>query len=391
MRGTRCSTSTSRVDGDFERLRPGIAAIEDQGFALQRAIGGERNLAPRQHLAAVLDAQAGPGAAHSVAAQRNGGAQPGLRQRAGGQHHGLNFDVLIGMVVAEAHGVDGDALAADGGDGVPADAAGVIGSIAQHHHRAQRQGRRFGHRLFQGVAKAGGGLGARKLAGILNAIGRGAELVEAHLEAAAQRLQQAIVQDLLRGGLARAGAIGDRHAARIVHQHGDHVLLRPERGHAQGGMPEQEQNQGRHRRFEQPDGQGPRPAEHATIAPDVPEQPSRRCQDGDGQHPRGPGGQKDEAAFVKKASRVFEQELEHEVHVRAVGRYRCRRAAGGRELRNSGAFHEALVWCQHIMSCVAGSGAGRLLPGHFGRRTPHACPCRSTRRYATIVNGPKRA
>ena len=43
--------------------------------------------------------------------------------------------------------------------------------------------------------------------------------------------------------------VGDGHGARIVHQHRDHVLLRPQRGHAQRRMPEQKQEQRRHARF----------------------------------------------------------------------------------------------------------------------------------------------
>ena len=61
------------------------------------------------------------------------------------------------MLAAEADGVDRDALAADGGDGLQVDAAGVIGAVAEQHDGSQRQRRGFRQHALQGVADARGG------------------------------------------------------------------------------------------------------------------------------------------------------------------------------------------------------------------------------------------
>ena len=67
------------------------------------------------------------------------------------------------MLVAETDGVDGDALAADGLDGLEVDAAGVVGAVAQQHDGAQRQGGRLAEHALESLADARGGRGAGEL------------------------------------------------------------------------------------------------------------------------------------------------------------------------------------------------------------------------------------
>ena len=93
------------------------------------------------------------------------------------------------MLLAEADGVDGNALAADGGDGGEVDAAGVIGAVGEQHDGAQGQGRGFGENALQGISDAGSGRGGGEVVGIGDALGLFAELVEADLEAAGEGLE----------------------------------------------------------------------------------------------------------------------------------------------------------------------------------------------------------
>ena len=64
---------------------------------------------------------------------------------------------------AEPDGVDGNALALDFGDGFEIDAAGVVGAVAQQHHRADGQRRRVRQHFFQAVADVRGGRGGVQL------------------------------------------------------------------------------------------------------------------------------------------------------------------------------------------------------------------------------------
>src|SRR5262249_56535718 len=112
-----------------------------------------------------------------------------MRQGPGGRDGVDNFNVAVGVLAAEADGVDGNALAADGVDGVEIDAAGIVGAVAEEDHRAQREGGRFGEDALEGVADAGGGGSSVQLRGVGNAFDVFAKFVDTDLEALAEFLE----------------------------------------------------------------------------------------------------------------------------------------------------------------------------------------------------------
>ncbi len=248
----------------------------------------------------------------SPALQRDGGGQLGIRQGARGHHGVRDFNVFVGMLLAEADGVYGNALPSNGRDGGEVDAARVVRAIAQHDDRAQRQRGGFGQYALQRFAQAGGGGAGCKLVGFLNPLRLAAELVKPYLEAIAETFEHSGIEDGLCRGLARAGRIVDGHAARIVHQDRHHVLLGAQGGDAQRGVPEQKENEGDEAAFEQPDGDGARSGEHSVIAAHMPEEGSGSGQNGDGERPHRPRRQENELALMENAGRIFEQEFEHE-------------------------------------------------------------------------------
>ena len=243
--------------------------------------------------------------------QGDGGGQFGIRQGARGDYGIGDFDVLVGMFLAEADGVDGNALPPNGGDGGEVDTAGVIRAIAQHDDGTERQRGRFGQHALQSLTEAGGGGGRGELIGLLNPFRLAAELVKSYLEAIAEAFEHAGIEGGLGRRLARSGGIVDRHAARIVHQNSHHVLLGAESGDTERGVPEQEQDEGDEAAFEQPDGQRAGSGEHAMMTAHVPEKYSGNGQNRDRQHPERPRRQEDELAFMEDAGRVFEQKFEH--------------------------------------------------------------------------------
>ena len=60
------------------------------------------------------------------------------------------------MLASEADGMHGNALAADGCNGIQIDAARVVGAVAQENDRAQGQRRRFRQHTLERIADARG-------------------------------------------------------------------------------------------------------------------------------------------------------------------------------------------------------------------------------------------
>ena len=205
------------------------------------------------------------------------------------------------------------------------------------------------------------GCGRPRALGLLTPLRLLAELVQPHLEALAQRFQQPAVEHRLGGRLARARCVGQGHAARVVHQYGHHVLLRPQRGDAQSRVPQQKKDQRHQTRFEQPDNHRPHPAQHPVMASHMPEKQPRGREDGERQQPQRPGRQEDEMALMKNAGRVFKQDLEHEVQIMI---WTCSSQPGVTE--SPRLSHEALV-------CETGyhgyTGRGRACPAPTSCKT----------------------
>ena len=300
-----------RVHRDFNRLGPRRPAAEDQGLRLQLPALFKGDVLRHQHFSALAYGQLALAAGEAPTLQGDRGRQFGIRQGARRHDSVGDLDVLVGMLLAEADGVYGNALPPDGRDGRQVDTARVIRAIAQHDDRAQGQRRGFGQDPLQRFTEARGRGACRELVGFLNSLRLAAKFVKSHLEAIAETFEHPGIERGLRRRLARSGRIVDRHAARIVHQNRHHVLLGTQRRDTQRGVPEQKQDEGDQPAFQQPDGQRARSGEHAVIAAHVPEKRSGSGQNGNRQHPDRPRRQEDELALMEDAGRIFEQKFEH--------------------------------------------------------------------------------
>ena len=233
------------------------------------------------------------------------------------------------LLAAEADGVNGDVAVAQRRDRLDVDAAGVVGAVAQQHDRADGQIGGFVGQLLEAVADVRGRRGGLQLleigdAGQLGCRGdRGAS--ETSFASAGER---AVLERLDRLSLPRGSVFRDRHAARVVHQDGDDVLLRLQLGDRDRRLPQQERAAPRParteaarcapaRQFLEPDAIARQArAQSSTRGPAA---ATIRWQP---QDPRRPGAEQDEVALGEDRARILEEKLEHE----GVGQVPRRRA-----------------------------------------------------------------
>ena len=76
-------------------------------------------------------------------------------------------------------------------------------------------------------------------------------------------------------------------------------------------MPQQEEQQGHHAGFEQPDSERASAGKQSVVAANVKEERRAGGDYGKGKHPQRPGCKQDELSFMKQAGRIFEEKFEH--------------------------------------------------------------------------------
>ncbi len=233
----------------------------------------------------------------------------------------VEFNVMGGVLASEAHGVNGNVASAEGADGVGADAPGIIVTIAEEHHGADGQVGSFIAQLLEAVANASGGcVGLQILEGV-DAGGHCVDAIKAGLKRPVEIGQDSVLQGVDGLSLAGDAVLGYSHAARIVDQHGDDVLLRLQLGDGDRGLPQQDQHERSQEGLQSPDDPGSPTAHdgrgfgHASA--DEPGQTGGRDQDQQHQYPLRPCAQESELAACIDGARILKKEFEHGV----VGRW----------------------------------------------------------------------
>ena len=216
--------------------------------------------------------------------------------------------------LADADGEDRNRSRLERGERLVDRGVGGVRAVGQHHQAGQRQARELVARAVERRRQACGGAAELQLAGRGDAFGRRREAEEADDEFLRQRGQQGrgrAVQLLLHERAARlAVAIGDRHAARVVDEDAEEILLR-HRGLEDQRRPEQADQ-------EDADHSQPQRDEHRAIDPLVGRRHAavgQQREDGDRgrDHDRqqhGPGQTPGEIALLKQQRRILEQKAE---------------------------------------------------------------------------------
>ena len=143
-----------------------------------------------------------------------------------------------------------------------------------------------------GVLRAGYGFE------ILNALEVGTRTVDAYLKAALQLVEQTGVQQLFGGIDSGTGILLEQHAARVVDNYGNHVLLRLEGGDAERRPPEHDEEQTEYKGLNGGDGNPAQAFEIVTLPlEDCVAEPRDQSEAKNDEEPHGPSGGEKEFTF----------------------------------------------------------------------------------------------
>jgi hypothetical protein len=168
--------------------------------------------------------------------------------------------------------------------------------------------------------EAVGNVGGRRARLQLLEIGNARELavnaIQARLEFLLQPRERAPLQRVDRLSETRRSAfLTRRHAARVVHEDRDDVLLRLQLADHHDRLPDERQQHRDQRGLKQPDHAGAPGSERRDRAwqprANHPREDRRGCRDREPQDPRWPRSEQDDVASGEDRARVLEQELEH--------------------------------------------------------------------------------
>src|SRR5215469_3292811 len=138
--------------------------------------------------------------------------------------------------------MDGNVPGAQSIYGIRADATGVVITVTEQYHGADRQVRCLRAQLLEAVAQARRGSIWLQRFEILYTSGHVVNAVKARLERAVEARENAVVERLYGLTLAGGAVLGYGHASRVVHEHGDDVLLRLQLRDRDRRLPEQGQH-----------------------------------------------------------------------------------------------------------------------------------------------------
>ena len=320
----RVGLAGQRIERELQRLGAGSADIEQQILGLRLSVRRQRDLLCGQDFVSVAHAQRGLSARVAPLVKADARHQSRIRQRAGGDANVVDLHVAGHLFLAEAHGVNGDAAAAQRCDRVPVDPAGVVGAVAQQHDRADRQAGGFVGQLFDSVADVRDRSGSIEPIEAVHASDVAVEAIETRLKLLLQIGQYPALQRL-EGLLQPSRAVlGNSHAARIIDNQGDDVLLRVELRNHERWLPQQKKHDGSHRELQQPnDG---RARQFLTLGSGFGQagtnqqrQTDRSRDQQQAENPLRPSPEQYQIPFGENSGRIFEKQFKHDQAIRGAG------------------------------------------------------------------------
>ena len=193
-------------------------------------------------------------------------------------------------------------------------AVGVVGAVGDEHEAGQGHARQLLPGPGQGLTDVGPGAVVGQLAHRADAVGARREAEEPHREPVAEGGEQrALVAELAADdvGPRLALDVGDLHAARVVDEDAEEVLLGLDLRQHQHRPPQADHEQGEDG---EPDAGEDAAVDGAAVRPHLPvgaQGHHRRRQDEERRHVRRGRGPEREDAFLEREGPVLEQELEH--------------------------------------------------------------------------------
>ena len=206
--------------------------------------------------------------------------------------------------------------AAQRGNRVQIDAAGIVGAVAEHEDGADGQIGGLSGELLEAIADMRHRLGRVQIVDLVHAGELAIHAIEAGLEALLQLGEHATLEGLHGLRFARAAVFVDAHAGGIVHHHGDDVLLRLQLGDHQRGLPQQKQQERGQGALHQPQHAHAPIAEGRNrsrkLAAEQERQAAAYGQDERDQYPLGPAGEQNKFAPGERRSGILEQKFKHD-------------------------------------------------------------------------------
>ena len=308
-----------RRDPEGEEPRSGLARGEAQAHGLELTVAEQRNvLGPDDpplvlHLDRHRPAGVAPVGDHDVRDER------AAAQHAARRLHPAELDVALVRLAAQTDREDRYPGRLNRQQRLFELPAGVVGPVGHDHEPGQRHVGQLVVGAGERLPEMGAGPVELELVDHVEPVRLGREAEEAQREAFVQRGAQIALQ---RGELVlhelqprRLVPVGDPHAAGIVDQHAEEVLLRNHRRQHQDG-PHQTEGEQRERRQSHGGEHDPieRPAVAADLGVGTPRHDAgrhRRRQ----REPAGPRGTEREVPLLEDQRSVLEEQLEQRFHV----------------------------------------------------------------------------
>ncbi len=172
----------------MQRFGAGGADIEHQSFALEVSLLAQGDRASGENFglagADIADGQIDLGAVVSALVEGDLGGDARIGEGAGSDRNIVQLDVMLSVLAAEANGVNGNVAGAEGANRIGANAAGVVGAVAEQDHGADGQVGSLLAQLLEAVADAGGGRGGVEVLQAFDAGGRVVNTIKTSLKGA---------------------------------------------------------------------------------------------------------------------------------------------------------------------------------------------------------------
>ena len=301
-------------DAEAEEPRPRVGGGEADPHRGGLAVGGQGDGLVGDDAALVLDHQADPLAAVAGLGDDDVDDQGRPPQDGARRVDAADLDVLRVFLAPEPHREDRHPRRLQGQQRLFDGPVGVVGAVGDEHEAGQGHAGELLPRPGQGLADVGPGPVVGELAHRADAGGARREAEQPHREPVAEGGEQrALVAELAADDVGARPALDvrDLHAARVVDEHPEEVLLRLDLRQHQHRPPQADDEQGEDG---EPDAGEDAAVEGAAVRPHLPvgaQRDDRRRDHQQRRHVRRRRRAEREHALFERQGSVLEQEFEH--------------------------------------------------------------------------------
>ena len=147
------------------------------------------------------------------------------------------------LLAAESNCVHGNVPAAQRGDGIQINSAGIIGAVAQQYHSSDGQVCGFIRQLFETIPDTRYRRRCVEFIQAVDAVQLAVHTIKPRLEPLLQTGEHAALERFDGFRLSGAAVFCNSHASGVIDNHGDDVLLRLQLGDHQSRLPQQREQE----------------------------------------------------------------------------------------------------------------------------------------------------